>query len=238
MVTKKVLLSLWFLLSYTRYCAALQKDDTAYLDIHTSNGVIKPVLSCDEASFSHLMEQVNAMQSENRQLLERVDRIESENRQLFERISDGELENKEQLKRLVGLESDNRQLLERQHRLESASSLYKKEIQWLKTEVMIQREHTHSMETIIKNQQAEIDELKQKIAHMSDESSNDSFSTGSQDMLGNEEIQPPVALEGNVVVFFLFSGCVLDSNHNISVTVVPNKSDSDVVFCLQLLSEH
>ena len=205
MVTKKVVLSLSFLLSYARYCAALQNYENAYLNMHTRNEVIKPALSSDEASFKQLKEQVNVMQSEYRQMLERVDRIESENRQLFDRLNDGESENKELLERVYGLESDNRQLLERQYRLESTSSFYKKEIQWLKTEVMIQREHTDSMETIIKNQQAEIDELKQ-IAHISDESSDVPFSSCTQDIMSNEELQPPVALEGNV----FFSFCLVD----------------------------
>ena len=242
MGTKKVFLSLWFLLSYTSYCAALQIDDTAYLDIHTStlNNVTKPVLSSDEASFKHLIKQFSAMQSENRHLLERVGRIESENRQLFERLNDGESENKELLERVAGLESDNRQLLERQYRLESASSLYKKEIQWLKTEVMIQREHTHSMETIIKNQQAEIDELKQ-IAHISDESSNVPFSTGSQDIMSNEDLQPPLVLQGNGVVVFFYlvemlniSVALSESTHNTSWYY--DKLDNlNVTLCLSLL---
>ena len=207
MVTKKVFLSLWFLLSYTRYCAALQNDENAYVNIHTSNERIKPVLSRDEASFKHLMEQVNVMQSENRHLLERVGRIESENRQLFDRLNDGESENKELLERIVGLESDNRQLHERQQRLESDNILYKKEVHWLKTELMIQRGHTDNMDTMIKTQQAEIDESKH-ITQTSDESSNTSFSTFIQDSLNNQEVQPVFPLargasQGNVLGYLV-----------------------------------
>ena len=221
MVTKKVLLSLWFLLSYTRYCAALQNDDNAYLEIHTSNEVIKPTLSSDEASFKQLKEQVNVMQSKYRHMLERVGRIESENRQLFERLSDGELENKELLERLVGLESDNRQLHERQQRLESDNILYKKEVHWLKTELKIQRGHTDNMDTMIKTQQAEIDGLKH-ITQTSDESSNTSFNTFIQDSLNNQEVQPVFSSargtsQGNVLVYLV--DVYLDSKTTISATI-------------------
>ena len=208
MVTRKLFLSLWLLLSYTRYCTALQNDDNAYSKIHTSNEVIKPVLTSDEAPFKQLLKQVSVMQSENRWLLERVDQIESENRQLFERLSDGESESKELLERLVGLESDNRQLHERQQRLESDDILYKKEIHWLKAELMIQRGHTDNMETMIKTQQAEIDELKH-ITRTSDGSSNTSFSTFIQDSLNNKEMQPilsrdPDASQGNVFAYLVY----------------------------------
>ena len=205
MVTKKVFLSLWILLFLTWYCAALPGYDNAYSKIHTSNGEIKPVLPSDDASsFKHLMEHVTVMHSENRQLLERIDRIESENRHLFERFSEVEAENKELMERLTYVESNNRQILEQQKRLESDSSLYKKEIHWLKTELMIQREHNENRETLIKTLQAEVDELKH-VTNTTDGSSNTSFTTGLQDSLNSEKMQPilsrdPVASKGNTFV--------------------------------------
>ena len=205
MVPKKVFLSLWIQLSFKWYCAALPSDENAYSKLQTNNGVLKPVLPSDDASsFKHLMEHVIVMHSENRQLLERMDRIESENRHLIKRFSEVEAENKELMERLAYVESNNRQILEQQKRLKSDSSLYKKEIHWLKTELMIQREHNENRETLIKTLQAEVDELKH-ITNTTDGSSNTSFTTCLQDSLNSEKMQPilsrdPAASKGNTFV--------------------------------------